>query len=59
MFKVMLVLCFILHFPVHLFVCGMSNLISHCLQQVLLQLGVSKCCVVDIAASSCSLFKVL
>jgi hypothetical protein len=58
-FKVMLVLCFIFHLPVHLFVCGMSNLISHCLQQVLLQLGASKRCVVDVAASSCWLFKVL
>jgi hypothetical protein len=46
-------LCFILHLLVCLFVCGMSNLISHHIQQVFLQLGTSKCCVVDVATSSC------
>jgi hypothetical protein len=58
-FRVRLVLCFILHLYVRLFICGLSNLVSHRLQQVLLQLGACECCVVDVATPSCLLLKVL
>ncbi len=53
MFRVRLVLCFILHLRVCLFVCGLSNFVSRCLQQAFLQLGASERCVVDVVASSC------
>ncbi len=53
MFRVRLVLCFILHLPIRLFVCDLSNLVSCHLQEVLLQLGASECCVVDVVAPSC------
>jgi len=52
-FRVRLILCFILHLPIRLFVYGLSNLVSCRLQQVLLQLGTSECCMVDFAVSSC------
>jgi hypothetical protein len=42
-----------------MFICGLSNLVSRRLQQALLQSGTSECCVVDIAAPSCLLLKVL